>query len=305
VAAVIISFGSQLFLQESVDGEAYILDWFSQLSGLTMILLVFVVLYAIGLVVSVAMTTLKYFGFTLTNREDSLYVEYGLLTRRTHTLMKKQIGGAAYKQPFFMGLAKAGVLEVYVAGYSLEESNAPKDPTLFPLVREKELAEFLRLHVPTVSLPESYERPAARALPYFFLCPRFVLSLLLFLATLGPVALPGFFRGLTLPFIDWLWVPGLVLLALVVASVLLEKSRTGIDSRQEQVSLSLGGFTRRQVFLLPEKIESIRENGSLRKKDKNITNVLVHILAAAAYSGHRVRNVSLDAFHRAAACLKY
>lgn len=305
IAAVVISFGSQLFLQESVDGETFILDWFSRLSGLATILIVFAILYTVGLVFSVAMTTLKYFGFTLTDREDSLYVEYGLLTRRTHTLMKKQISGAAYKQPFLMGLAKAGVLEVYVAGYSLEEDNAPKDPTLFPLVREKELAEFLRRHVPAVSLPESYERPAGNSLPYFFLCPRFVLSLLLFLVTLGPVALPELFRAVYLPWMDVLWLAGLLILAFAVASVLLEKSRTGIDSQADQVSLSLGGFTRRQVFLRPEKVESVRENGSLRKKDKNIANVLVHILAAPAYSGHRVRNVSLDAFRRTAACLKY
>lgn len=305
VAAVGISFGSQLFLKESVDGEAYLLDWFTRLDGLQMIFIVFAVLYFIGLVFSVAMTTLKYFGFTLVDREDSLYVEYGLLTRRTHTLMKSQISGAAYKQPFLMGLAGRGILEVYVAGYSLEEDNAPKDPTLFPLIREKELSDFLRLHVPAVALPDSYERPSGKSTPYFFLCPRFVLSLLLFLLTLGPVVLPRLFQAVYLPWMDYLWIAGLLILAFTVASVLLEKSRTGIDSRPAQVSLSGGGFTRRQVFLLPEKIESVREHSSLRKKNKNMTNVLVHILAASTYSGHRVRNVSLNAFRQASACLRY
>lgn len=305
VAAVAISFGSQLLFRESVDGETFILDWFARLDGIRMILIVFAVLYFIGLVFSVVMTLLRYFGFALTNRPDSLYVEYGLLTRKTHTIVKEKISGVGYRQPFLMGLAGMGILEVYAAGFSIDEDNTPKDPVLFPIVRERELGEFMSRHIPGVALPESYEKPAPKSLGYFFLCPRFALALLLFLLTLGPVAFPGLFASFTLPGLEFLWILGALLLAFALCSVLLEKSRTGISWNPVQVSLSKGGFTRHQVFCPTGHIESMEETSSIRKKNKGMTHVLVNIMAAPVHAHHKVRNVSLAAFRLAGACLKY
>jgi uncharacterized membrane protein YdbT with pleckstrin-like domain len=77
VGAVIITFGSQIFLKESIDGDQYLLDWFLNLKGLQVILIAVVILYAVGIIVSLVMSSLKYFGFRFCFLISS--VEFGVM----------------------------------------------------------------------------------------------------------------------------------------------------------------------------------------------------------------------------------
>ena len=305
VAAVVITFGSQLFLKENIDGDQYLLDWFLNLKGLQVILIAAAVLYAAGIIVSIFMSSLKYFGFSVTNRSDSIFVEYGLLTRKTHTIMKNKISGVNFKQPFLMKPFKMGTLEVFVAGFSLEEDNAPKDAMLFPLLRRHELQPFLESHIPGITTQPAYHIPQKKALPYFFVCPRFVVSVIILVASI----LIGVFQGQPaapiVAFGDYLWIVGLAVFLFTVCSVVLEYRHTGIYSGEENVSLTYGGYTQNEVTLLTAKVESIREHASLSKKRKDITSVLVSIMAAPTYANHKVRNVSLRDFRGMEGVLKY
>jgi putative membrane protein len=305
VAAVVITFGSQLFFKENIDGDQYLLDWFLNLKGLQVIIIAVVVLYVAGILVSVFMSSLKYFGFCVTNRSDSVFVEYGLLTRKTHTIMKNKISGVNYKQPFLMKPFNMGTLYVFVAGFSLEDDNAPKDAMLFPLMRRHELQPFLEQHIPGITVQPEYHTPEKKALPYFFICPRFVFSVL-FLAACVAI---GYFQGAPaapiIAFSEYLWMVGLAVLVFTICSVILEYRHTGIYSGDENVSLTYGGYTQSEVTLLTAKVESIREHASLSKKSKNITSVLVSIMAAPTYANHRVRNVSLGDFRLMESILKY
>jgi putative membrane protein len=305
VGAVIITFGSQLFLDENIDGDQYLIDWFMNLKGIQVILVAVVVLYLAGIIVSVLMSGLKYFGFCVTNRSDSIFVEYGLLTRKTQTIMKNKISGVNYKQPFLMKPFNMGILYVYVAGFSLEEDNAPKDAMLYPLMRRHELQPFLEKHIPGISAPPAYHVPEKKALPYFFICPRFVLSVLILVASIAI----GYFQGEpaapVVAFGEYLWMVGLAIFIFTICSVVLEYRHTGIYSGSENISLTYGGYTKSEVTLLIPKVESIREHASLSKKRKNLTSVLVSIMAARTYASHKVRNVSLTDFRSMEGVLKY
>jgi putative membrane protein len=275
------------------------------LKGIQVIIVAVVILYTAGIIVSVFMSSLKYFGFCVTNRSDSIFVEYGLLTRKTHTIMKNKISGVNYKQPFLMKPFNMGVLYVFVAGFSLEEDNAPKDAMLFPLMRRHELQPFLEKHIPGITVQPQYNRPEKKALPYFFICPRFVFSVLFLVACV----LIGYFQGAPaapiIAFGEYLWMVGLAVLVFTVCSVILEYRHTGIYSGPENVSLTYGGYTQSEVTLLTAKVESIREHASLSKKRKNITSVLVSIIAAPTYANHQVRNVSFGDFRFMEGVLKY
>ncbi len=305
VAAVVITFGSQLFFKENIDGDQYLLDWFLNLKGLQVIIIAVVVLYAAGILVSVFMSSLKYFGFCVTNRSDSIFVEYGLLTRKTHTIMKNKISGVNYKQPFLMKPFNMGTLYVFVAGFSLEDDNAPKDAMLFPLMRRHELQPFLEQHIPGITVQPEYHTPEKKALPYFFICPRFVFSVLFLAACVAIGCFQGAPAAPIIAFSEYLWMVGLAVLVFTICSVILEYRHTGIYSGDENVSLTYGGYTQSEVTLLTAKVESIREHASLSKKRKNITSVLVSIMAAPTYANHRVRNVSLGDFRLMESILKY
>ena len=305
VVTVIITFGSQLFLKENINGDQYLLGWFINLKGIQVILIAVLVLYAAGIIVSLFMSSLKYFGFCVTNRSDSIFVEYGLLTRKTHTIMKNKISGVNYKQPFLMKPFNMGVLYVFVAGFSLEEDNAPKDAMLFPLLRRHELQPFLERHIPGITAQPEYRRPEKKAVPYFFLCPRFIFSVIFLAACI----LIGYFQDAPaapiIAFGEYLWMVGLAVFVFTICSVLLECRHTGIYSGNENVSLTYGGYTKNEVTLLTSKVESIREHASLSKKAKNITSVLVSIIAAPTYANHHVRNISLTDFRQMESVLKY
>jgi len=167
------------------------------------------------------------------------------------------------------------------------------------------LQPFLEKHIPDITEAPEYHHPVRRAIPYFFLCPRFVFSVIFLIACI----LIGVFQGAPaapiIAFGEYLWMVGLAVLLFTVCSVVLEYRHTGIYSSTENVSLTYGGYTKSEVTLLTAKVESIREHAALSKKKKGITTVLASIIAAPQFATHKVRNVSLDDFRQMEGILKY
>ena len=97
-AGVAIGVVSQLFLDKKVDGDEVILDWIFHFSAPLLIVCLLIALYLAGLAVSVILDTIRYYGFRITDREGSIFVEYGLFTRKTFTLVKEKISGISYRQ---------------------------------------------------------------------------------------------------------------------------------------------------------------------------------------------------------------
>lgn len=297
---VAISLFAKVFLDETVDGDALIMDSFARVAAPILIVLVILVLYLLGVAVSVAMSMVKYYGFRVTNRENSIFIEYGLLTKKTYTLMKEKISGVAYNQSILMRAFGRGTLEVFAVGYGgVDEDNSQEVAVLYPVLRKEKLYDFLERFLPEIKDREDYVPTQPSSFPYFFLCGRFVWSVLFLIACLVPWTYEPLIRyGLI--------TTGIVVFVMAAISVVLEYGNTAIFGNQRLIGLTCGSYTKSSIFIKTEKVESIGERATIRKKRrKHITTIQLGVLAPTTAASQRVRNIGLDTFDRIKSNLIY
>lgn len=305
IVVVVITFGSMLFMGRQVDGEELIMDQILQISGVALIVLVVLVVYAMGFIVGVLKAMLKYYNFRITNRKDSIFIEYGLLTKKTHTLMKKKVSGVQFKQPLLMRLFKCGVLHVFAVGYGNNPEEGDVTSILFPYLKASALDNFIAHHLPGMGRGEEMVKAEKRSLRYFFIAPRFfvaiyVLALGIF-ANFLPVAVPG----TAALFFDLGWIIGGVIFLMVIGSILLEYRNTGIFANENCTGLSSGGYTKNRTFLYTHMIESLTGSGSVFKRRKGILTINVGIWGSKLNASHKVRNLEASALENVKSHIVY
>ncbi|MCQ4638239.1 PH domain-containing protein [Anaerovorax odorimutans] len=287
-----ISVISRIFLSRSVDGQEVMLDYFLSISAPLLIAAVILALYLVGVAISVMLTMIKYYGFRITNRETSVFIEYGLLNKKTHTLIKEKISGVSYNQSILMRIFKRGTLEVFAVGYGSGGEDNQEAAVLYPVLRKEKLYAFLGRFLPEIEEPKAYTAAGPKAFPYFFLCGRFICCALLLAAAAGSFWWPmhPMLRTILIAACGMIFVGACV-------SVILEYTNTAITGDSRTISLTCGGYTKRTVHLKTEKVESVEERATLRKKRrKHITTIRLGVLAPAAAAHQKVRNLEMKAF---------
>lgn len=300
-AGVGVSIFSKIFMERTVDGEDVMVEYLLSMSAPLLIIAAVLGLYLVGVAVSIALSAVRYYGFRVTNRDNSIFVEYGLFTRKTHTLMKDKISGVSFNQSLFMRFFGRGTLEVFAAGYGNGqiENNELEIAVLYPVLRKAKLYDFLERFLPEVKSREPLVKARRKDALYFFLCRRFFFACLFFAAC---VLVP-----IDYPLVEWgLLAAGIFSLLLAAGSVLLESVNTAFSANKEVMLLTCGGYTKNTILLKTDKVETIEETASQRKRGKRgITNIYLGVLAPGGAARHKVRNLSLEVFENAREKLLY
>lgn len=292
VGSMAISLFGKLFLDKNLDGEEVLLDYLTHISAPLLVIAIIFAFYLISVVLSLALSCLRYYGFRLTERETSIFIEYGLLTKKTHTLMKDKISGISYKQSLLMRLFGRGTLEVFAAGYGgLDDNNQAETAILYPIMREEKLEAFLLRFLPEIQKKEPVKQAEPKAFPYFFICGRFSFAAAFFAAVL---IVPLELKAVKIALIAG----GAVLLALAAGSVALEFKNAALSGNGTIIVLVNGGYTRKTVMLKTENVEFIEDRASLRKRRrKNLSNIRLGLLAQREQQ-HFVRNMNRGIFEQ-------
>lgn len=246
--------------------------------------------YLVSVIISTVLGVVKYHNFRITNREDSVHIEYGLFTRKSHTLMKEKISGVQFQQSLIMRAMKKGTLQIFVTGYGgLDENNQEETVLLYPVVEEKKIYPFLNWILPgQVEVPE-YETAPARGLPYFFLCARFIFAVILMA---GSILVPGS-RALHI------WLIGIfaVVLLLTAGSVIMEYKTSAVAAGNSMITMNYGGYRKHIVMIKRDKLEYVEDSASqLKRRHRNLSTLKVGVLAPAGMSIHSVRNMDISVF---------
>lgn len=287
-----ISLFGKLVLDKNLDGDEVLLDYLMRISAPLLIIAIIAAFYLISVALSLALSCVKYYGFRITDREDSIFIEYGLLTKKNHTLMKEKISGISYRQSFLMGIFRQGTLEVFAAGYGgTDDNNQVETAILYPIMREEKLNAFLLRFFPEIQAKEPVKRAEPKAFPYFFICGRFFFTAALLAAMLAvPVELKAAKLGLI--------AGGAVLLALAAGSVVLEYKNSALSGNGTLIVVINGGYTRKTVMLKTEKVEFIEDRASMRKRQrKNLSNIRLGVLSEGVQQ-HFVRNMDRSCFEQ-------
>lgn len=275
------------------NGDAVMNHYMDSLGPVLSVSLMVLYIYLISVLSSILMTVVKYYNFRISDKGNSLYIEFGLFTKKTYTLMKEKISGMAVNQSFLMRLSGYATVDVFVIGYGNSSNDEGKElAMLFPLIKYNRLSEFLSELIPDISVHNNYQMVNRKAIRYFFWCPRIFFTVILLV-------------GVCFTKMWWIILGALLLLVVAIISVVLEYRETGYYVNRNTVSFSSGGFKRKRVYVKTEKIESVTEKSFLMKRNKGYTSVTLGFMAPLLYSHTRLKNVTFEDYKTVWSILEY
>jgi putative membrane protein len=224
---------------------------------------------------SLGWVILKYYGFTLTGREEGLRAEYGLLTKISATIPRHRIQLLSIKRSPLQRWLRRAAIQVESAGGRAEDEGSSVDRLwLAPLVREEQVAGLLAKIQPEVDLD---------ALDWLPLAPRarrrlLRKSLLLVLLITALCCISLKFWGLLL------LVPGLPF-ALVHSALYVKQ--TAYATRKGAVYYRSGWWVQKLSIVRYDKIQALALRESPFDRRNGMAGLDVDT-AGAGRVGHRV-----------------
>ena len=282
--------GTYIFsiLFEEVDTSALIekiMNLFSPAVGIAILILV---VYILGAVSSAIVTVIRYFNYTVKNRNDALIIEFGLFTKKSYTLKKEKISGVTIKQSILMRIFGYCSVEVFIIGYGdSSEGNNKELSILYPISKLNQVNYILNEILPEMTFERNYNKSEKKSLRYFFFCARmfFVIGVIL------GVSLVGMLIGDNTYLFEMLGV-SFVILILTMISVYLEYLNSGIYANTKVVSICSGILSKKMTFVKTDKIESVSQMTNTWKKRKGFTTIKLGFLAPLRVSSIKARNVT-------------
>lgn len=274
VFSILAAISSQI---DEVLPDDFYSSLFHKLLASSFQLLAFLLLaVAIGAwILAIVGTVLRYNGFTLTRKDKELHIVSGLLERRQltislHRIQAIRIVEGILRQPF-------GYAAVYVesAGGS-GEKDEDYSTVLFPILRKKEIAEFLDEFVPGYPADFEWVPIPKRALRRYLIWP-----LIFALVISVPVAI---------------WVPwgefSLLLLPLAVILGVMQFRDAGWSVSGTYRVLRFRQLNRTTVIVPKRNIQDREMRQSYFQKRAELATYQVSVLSKSAGKSFRVRHIN-------------
>lgn len=257
--------------------------------------------YVIGVVSSEVLTMIKYFNYTVTNQSKSLFVEYGLITKKSYTLMKEKISGVTLKQTVLMRIFGYCTIEVFIIGYGdSSEDNKQELSILYPIAKLSEVDGLLEKMLPEMKFDREYHQPNKEALRFFFYNFRMAVTIALFI---GAAVLLAVEKTITQDV--YIMGGGLLILVIMILTVFLEFYNSGIYANEQVVSISTGIFTRQMIFIKTSKIESVSEKSNLLKRKRGYTSIQLGFIAPLRVANVKAKNMTFQEYEEVQNVLSY
>lgn len=275
--------GQILDLKDSVI-ERFFINLIDAISGGMVIAIGAVIFYIILLLIGLVRSVIRYYNFRITDRGDSIHIEYGLFTKKTYTLMKKKISGFSYEQPMLMRMFGLGTLGVFAIGYGDgNDEDTGEQAILCPILKESDYLAFIEEIMPDIFKHEEHVKAEPKAFRYFFINFGFIFSMIVLAGTI--------IASVMVSFLSYLWIVGAVFALYAIISVILQYKNAGIYGNDICVSLSGGGFKKQVTYLKTSSIESVSEYASVMKHRRGVATVQLGYLAPLAVGNRKAKNV--------------
>ncbi len=224
---------------------------------------------------SLAWVVVKFYGFTLTAREDNLRAEYGLLTKISASIPLDRIQLLSVKRTTLQRLLGRAAIQVETAGGRAEDEGSSVDRLwIAPLIREERVAGLLKRIQPESDLePLEWLPLAPRA-------RRRLLRKMLILVALGTI-------GLAFPLRLWVLLPLAPAVALAFWHSRMYVKHTRYAAVEGAVFYRSGWWVRRLSVVRCSKIQAL----SLRESPFDRRNGMASLsvdTAGAGKTGHRI-----------------
>lgn len=109
---------------------------------------------------SILGSVIRFFDFTLTESGGELRVSYGLFTRREKGFRRSRVQNVQIEEPIIRRWFGLATLKVQTAGYGSSVKAEDRIETLSPILRDRDIGDYLRIIDPHFSWEDIEWRPA-------------------------------------------------------------------------------------------------------------------------------------------------
>src|SRR5699024_6754360 len=150
------------------------LEWLISLSIVFIFVLICIILVLFWLI-GIAGTMIKFGNFTITKRQDELFITRGLLEKKQITIQLKRIQAVGIKESVIRQQLGYVTVIAEVAGGSSLDKGEDFSTVLFPIMKASEVADFLENYLPDYAAqPEDFHPLPKRAMTYYLFRSTFV-----------------------------------------------------------------------------------------------------------------------------------
>ncbi len=241
-------------------------------AGAVLVLLFIVV----GWVLSVVVTTVRYYGFTLTRQGDDIRREFGLLSRHHSTVPLERVQAVRIEESLLRRPFGLVTLKVETAGGAQQGQRSGESEAFVPIARKRDVGRLLREVFPDARFEGVELNPVSP-----------VSRRRSFLRLALPVVAAAVLAALLVD-LDWLWLLALLLPAWLYAGA---EFRARGWARPGGFALVRGGVLTRVNWVVPEeKIQTLHMHETPFQRRLRLASLLVDTAAG----GRVARVIDLD-----------
>ncbi len=233
--------------------------------GAFLVALTAMLVLIVAWVVSVVITLINYYDYTVRIEEEKLIITKGLLEKKRITLPLNRIQAIRIVENPLRQLTGFATVVVESAGGNGEDGN-DKKITLFPLIKKQDCLHTLEQLFPDMNWHPSFIRSPKRARPFFYR-----IDFIWLVPIMGACSYYFYPYGLL----------SLLLIPLTILIGIWQHKTAGYQIDGKQLAMQYRVFSRITLIVEKKRIQSIQSTQSYFQKRKNVMSIKATVMSGA------------------------
>lgn len=245
------------------------------------------IILIVSTVQSMVKSYFSFYGFKAKRSKDMIYLEYGLLKKKTYTIPLDKINAVKIVQPLISRILKKYSVEIVNVGMG-DEKNESAQLTLS--CSKKEVEKYITLLLPEYI--DSTRDVIYKQSPLYFIHkgPGIIIWLIFLIAA---SAVTGMLSRISL------WMPvlaSLLIFLFVITTYIMTYFTGGFHAADNYLSVSFGAYTKIVAIVPYNKIQFIEIKKSPLERFTKLSKATIHILAMKVISVINLPYAAQDSF---------
>jgi|GEM_PF-1283191 len=235
---------------------------------------------------SITHAFIGYYGFTVTKRDRSIQISYGLLEKHTNTFSYDRIKAVKISQGLIQRILGFASIRLEVIGYTVESGDNDKTAglgVLIPFCKYDEIGEILNRVLPDY-IPSEKRTRAVSFFPFlsWFLLIFGILTVILMTGTLALLVASGVSATVISAVMFGMLGAALLVFFLKLVSALLSYHTEGIAVENRKLTVYSGGFVKTVTVFMAKHLVAVENVTTPLRKKHGIASVVMHLKTNAS-----------------------
>ncbi|ABK60786.1 MULTISPECIES: PH domain-containing protein [Clostridium] len=226
-------------------------DDYSMLYIIYFILGIFILFLIVSIACSVIGTIIKYYGFSVYRKNNTIFIEYGFFNKKSYSLHVENIHAIKLKQNLIKQKFNLYRIEVATVGYGDEDS---EEAILYPIANKKKLEDIIDSLIPEFKYSGGFNKAPKKAIMKYMMLPTVITILICSLLSFIKVKLSFSF----------------ILVPIVMINRYLNYKNAGIGFNDDIAVFSSKGFRKETIYIKIQSIQSISMSSNYFQRRKNL-----------------------------------